>query len=66
MQFLQQPRRRDVSRMSGLCRDMVSGPRIGLKLPNAIQRGSALAINAVALVSHEQDFAGVRGLRVSG
>lgn len=36
----------------------------GLKLPDAIQLASALAINADALVTHERDFARVRGLRV--
>ena len=36
----------------------------GLKLPDAIQLASALAINADALVTHDRDFARVRGLRV--
>jgi predicted nucleic acid-binding protein len=36
----------------------------GLKLPDAIQLASALAINADALVTHDRDFAAVRGLRV--
>lgn len=36
----------------------------GLKLPDAIQLASALAINAEALVTHDRDFAAVRGLRV--
>lgn len=40
--------------------------RYGLKLPDAIQAASALAINADALVTHDRDFAGVRGLRVLG
>ena len=35
-----------------------------LKLPDAIQLASALAINAYALVTHDRDFAAVRGLRV--
>jgi predicted nucleic acid-binding protein len=33
---------------------------------DAIQAASALAINADALVTHDQDFAPVRGLRVLG
>ena len=37
-----------------------------LKLPDAIQLASALAINADALVTHDRDFAKVRGLRVVG
>lgn len=40
--------------------------KYGLKLPDAIQAASALAINADALVTHDRDFAGVRGLRVLG
>lgn len=35
-----------------------------LKLPGAIQLASALAINADALVTHDRDFAKVRGLRI--
>lgn len=35
-----------------------------LKLADAVQAASALAINAVALVTHDQDFARVRGLNV--
>lgn len=35
-----------------------------LKLPDAIQVASALTINADALVTHDRDFAKVRGLRV--
>ena len=38
--------------------------KYGLKLPDAIQVASALAINAVALVTHDRDFAKVRGLRI--
>jgi predicted nucleic acid-binding protein len=38
----------------------------GLKLPDAIQAASALAINADALVTHDRDFSSVRGLRVLG
>ena len=37
-----------------------------LKLPDAIQAASALAINADALVTHDRDFRRVRGLRVVG
>ncbi len=40
--------------------------KYGLKLPDAIQAASALAINADALVTHDRDFASVRGLRVLG
>jgi len=36
----------------------------GLKLPDAIQLASALAINADALVTHDRDFSRVRGVRV--
>lgn len=35
-----------------------------LKLPDAIQAASALAINADALVTHDRDFSRVRSLRV--
>ncbi|MBS0212897.1 MAG: PIN domain-containing protein [Proteobacteria bacterium] len=38
--------------------------RHGLKLPDAIQLASALAINADALVTHARDFANVSGVRV--
>lgn len=37
-----------------------------LKLPDAIQVASALAINADALVTHDRDFSGIAGLRVIG
>ena len=40
--------------------------KYGLKLPDAIQLASALAINADALVTHDRDFAKVKGLRVLG
>ena len=40
--------------------------RFKLKLPDAIQAASALAINADALVTHDRDFASVRGLTVVG
>lgn len=35
-----------------------------LKLPDAIQLASALAINADALVTHDRDFSKVRGVQV--
>jgi predicted nucleic acid-binding protein len=35
-----------------------------LKLPDAVQAASALAINAAALVTHDRDFSRVRSLRV--
>ena len=35
-----------------------------LKLPDAIQVASALAINADALATHDRDFAGIKALRV--
>lgn len=38
----------------------------GLKLPDAIQLASALAINADALVTHDRDFAKVTGMRILG
>jgi predicted nucleic acid-binding protein len=37
---------------------------LGLRLPDAIQAASALAINADALVTHDRDFSRVRLLRV--
>jgi predicted nucleic acid-binding protein len=37
---------------------------LGLKLADAVQVASALAINADALVTHDRDFARVRSLRV--
>ena len=40
--------------------------KYGLKLPDAIQLASALEINADALVTHDRDFANVRGLQVLG
>jgi predicted nucleic acid-binding protein len=36
----------------------------GLKLPDAIQLASAVAINAEALITHDRDFARVRGFKV--
>lgn len=38
--------------------------RYGLKLPDAIQLASALALDAHALVTHDRDFGQVRGMRV--
>ena len=35
-----------------------------LKLPDAVQLASALAIGADALVTHDRDFSNVRGLRI--
>lgn len=35
-----------------------------LKLPDAIQVASALSVNADALVTHDRDFARVRGLKI--
>jgi predicted nucleic acid-binding protein len=40
--------------------------KYNLKLPDAIQVASALAINADALVTHDRDFANLRGLLVLG
>jgi len=40
--------------------------KLKLKLPDAIQVASALAINAEALVTHDRDFAKVKGLRILG
>ena len=37
---------------------------LGLKIADAIQAASALAINADALVTHDRDFGRVRALRV--
>lgn len=37
---------------------------LGLKLPDAIQAASALAINATALVTHDRDFSRMRSLRI--
>ncbi len=36
----------------------------GMRLPDAIQLASAVAINAFALVTHDRDFSAVRGLRI--
>jgi predicted nucleic acid-binding protein len=35
-----------------------------LKLPDAVQAASALAVNAAALVTHDRDFSKVKSLRV--
>lgn len=40
--------------------------RYGLKLADAIQLASALAINADALVTHNRDFSKVAGITVLG
>jgi predicted nucleic acid-binding protein len=37
---------------------------LGLKLPDALQAASALAINADAVVTHDRDFSRLRSLRV--
>jgi predicted nucleic acid-binding protein len=37
---------------------------LGLKLPDAIQLASAVAINADALATHDRDFSRVKGLTV--
>jgi predicted nucleic acid-binding protein len=37
---------------------------LDLKLPDAVQAASALAIDAAALVTHDRDFSRVRSLRV--
>ncbi len=38
--------------------------RTKLKLPDAVQVASALAINAAALVTHDRDFAPIKGLQI--
>jgi predicted nucleic acid-binding protein len=38
---------------------------LGLKLPDAIQAASALAIDAAAIVTHDRDFLRVHALRVT-
>jgi predicted nucleic acid-binding protein len=35
-----------------------------LKLPDAVQAASAIAINADALITHDRDFSRLRALRV--
>ena len=40
------------------------GASLRLKLPDAIQAASALAINAAAIVTHDRDFSRVHSLRV--
>ena len=40
--------------------------KLKLKLPDAIQVASALSVNADALVTHDRDFARIKGLRVMG
>jgi len=36
----------------------------GLRLPDAVQVASALAVGADALITHDRDFATVKGLRI--
>lgn len=40
--------------------------RYRLKLPDAVQLATALAINADALITHDRDFGKVRGMRIMG
>jgi predicted nucleic acid-binding protein len=42
----------------------VEYPSLRLKLANAVQAASTLAINAAALVTHDRDFSRVPSLRV--
>lgn len=37
---------------------------LGLKIADAVQAASALAVNAAALVTHDRDFSRVKGLRI--
>jgi predicted nucleic acid-binding protein len=37
---------------------------LGLKLADAVQAASALAVNAVAVVTHDRDFSRLTALRV--
>lgn len=37
---------------------------LGLKLPDAVQAASAIAVNADALVTHDRDFSRLRAVRV--
>lgn len=37
---------------------------LGLKLADAVQAASALAVNATALVTHDRDFSRLRALRI--
>jgi predicted nucleic acid-binding protein len=37
---------------------------LGLKLADAVQAASALAIDAAALVTHDRDFSRLRSLRI--
>jgi predicted nucleic acid-binding protein len=53
----------------GLTADIAeSAPRVraglGLRIPDAIQVASAMAVNADALVTHDRDFSRVRNLTV--
>lgn len=38
--------------------------RLGLKLPDAVQAASAIAVNADALITHDRDFSRLRALQV--
>lgn len=38
--------------------------RLNLKLPDAVQAASAIAVNADALVTHDRDFSKLKGLKV--
>jgi predicted nucleic acid-binding protein len=40
--------------------------RYKLKLPDAVQLATALAVNADAFITHDRDFGKVRGLRIMG
>src|SRR5271169_1164383 len=56
-----QPIALDVDIAEGAARLRAS---LGLKLADAVQAASALAINAAALVTHDHDFSRVQSLRV--
>jgi predicted nucleic acid-binding protein len=49
----------DIAESAALLRAM-----LGLKLPDAVQVASALAINADALATHDRDFSRVSSLRI--
>lgn len=56
---------RVVELSAGLAKDAARlRARLKLKLPDAIQAASALAINADALVTHDRDFSRLSALRV--
>jgi predicted nucleic acid-binding protein len=56
-----QPVALDVDIAEGAARLRAS---LGLKLADAVQAASALAINAAALATHDRDFSRVRSLRI--